>query len=251
MEMKPRTAIVTGAAQGIGFGVAERLALLGHRVHLIDIDARALARSIDELTDRGLAVCGSECDIADWDRVAASVAKIEDQHGPVEILINNAGGSISHNGRAHAIDDMPIGEWQRVVAVNLTGAFHMCRACLPAMKRGGWGRIVNFSSQGGRMRSLLSGAAYAASKAGLIGFTRVLAGETGHFGITANCIAPGRIATAQSDSFDDATSFIASVPAGRIGEVTDIAAGVAYLVSEEASFVTGTVLDINGGFFMP
>ena len=149
------------------------------------------------------------------------------------------------------MEETDVDEWQRVIAVNLTGTFLLCRAALPLMKRGGWGRIVNFSSQGGRMRSLLSGAHYAASKAGLIGFTRVLAGQVGGYGITANCIAPGRIDTEQSRSFGDVDTYLTQLPVGRFGEAADIAAGVEYLVSDGAGFVTGTVLDINGGFFMP
>ncbi len=135
--------------------------------------------------------------------------------------------------------------------MNLTGTFLMCRAVLPIMKRGGWGRIINFSSQGGRMRSRLSGAHYGATKAGVIGFTRVLAGQAGAHGITANCIAPGRIVTPQSESFGDKASYTDDIPAGRLGATADITAGVEYLISDGAAFVTGTILDINGGFFMP
>jgi 3-oxoacyl-[acyl-carrier protein] reductase len=176
---------------------------------------------------------------------------VEGQFGRLDILVNNAGISPSHEGRSLDLEDMPVEEWDRVIAVNLTGTFLMCRAALPLMKRGKWGRIVNFSSQGGRTRSLLSGAHYAATKAGLIGFTRILAGQVGKHGITANCIAPGRIDTEQSRSFGDAAAYAAQLPVGRLGEPQDIAAGVEYLVSEGASFVTGTVLDVNGGYFMP
>lgn len=251
MGMNGRLAVVTGAARGIGLGIAERLAALGHHLVLIDIDQQKARAAARDLVAKGWSAEGLDCDVSDWDTVRACVTGIDKANGRIDILVNNAGGSISHGGRALDIEDISIEEWNRVVSVNLGGAFLMCKACLPVMKRRQWGRIVNISSMGGRTRSLLSGAAYGASKAGLIGFTRVLAGEGGPHGITANCIAPGRVETAQSQAFDDANSFAASIPAGRIGQVADIAAGVAYLVSDEASYVTGAILDINGGCHMP
>ena len=250
MTMK-RTAVVTGAAQGIGQGVATRLAALGYHVVLIDRDDERLQETVRALADAGHSAAAITADIAMPDAVTKAVSTIERDSARLDILINNAGISPSHDGRAQDIEDMALDEWNQVIAVNLTGAFLMCRAALPVMRRGKWGRIVNFSSQGGRMRSQLSGAHYGASKAGLIGFTRVLAGQVGTYGITANCIAPGRIDTEQSRSFGDVDSYLDRLPMGRFGAADDIAAGVEYLVSERASFVTGTVLDINGGFFMP
>jgi 3-oxoacyl-[acyl-carrier protein] reductase len=179
------------------------------------------------------------------------MARIDGEAGRLDILINNAGISPAHAGRSLPVEETELAEWDRVIGVNLTGTFLTCRAAIPLMKRGGWGRIVNFSSMGGRMRSLLSGAHYAATKAGVIGFTRVLAGQVGRHGITANCIAPGRIDTPQSRSFGDLDSFLAQLPVGRTGDVADIAAAVDYLVSEAAGYVTGTVLDVNGGHYMP
>lgn len=251
MTDNKRVALVTGAAQGIGRGVADRLATLGHHMVLLDTDENLLDATCMQMRDAGLAVSGFVGDVAHADSVERAIAAIEQSHGRLDILINNAGISPSHGGRSAAIEDMDIAEWDQVLAVNLTGTFLMCRTALPLMKRGGWGRIVNFSSQGGRMRSLLSGAHYAATKAGLIGFTRVLAGQAGQYGITANCIAPGRIDTEQSRSFGDTDTYLNQLPMGRFGDAADIATGVEYLVSEGAGFVTGTILDINGGFFMP
>lgn len=241
-------AVVTGAARGIGFGVAARLHALGHRTVLLDVDADAAAAAASQIGEGAL---GIGCDVADGASVRRAFGEIADRHGRVAILVNNAGICPSHGGGAQPVEEIAFEEWQRVLAVNLTGTFLCTQAVLPGMKAAGWGRIVNFSSMGGRMRSLLSGAHYGATKAGLIGFTRVLAGQAGRFGITANCIAPGRIDTAQSDDFGAIEPFLAQLPAGRLGLPEDIAAGVAYLVSEEAGYVTGTVLDINGGHFMP
>lgn len=246
-----RVALVTGAAQGIGFGVAKRLGALGHHVVLFDRDAALLANAEQTLRDAGWDVSALEGDVASDQSAKDAVSLVETRFGRLDILINNAGVSPSHGGYSQLVEDVPLEEWDRVLAVNLTGTFYMCRHALPVMKAGKWGRIVNFSSQGGRMRSLLSGAHYAATKAGLIGFTRVLAGQVGAHGITANCIAPGRIDTEQSRSFGDTDTYLKQLPVGRFGEAADIASGVEYLVSEGAGFVTGTVLDINGGFYMP
>ncbi|WP_171905745.1 SDR family NAD(P)-dependent oxidoreductase [Sphingobium phenoxybenzoativorans] len=245
-----RVALVTGAAQGIGYGVAQRLGALGHHVALFDRDTALLTQAEQTLRGEGLDVSALEGDVASDASVKEAIALVEKRFGRLDILINNAGISPSHGGYSQLVEDVPLEEWDRVLAVNLTGTFYMCRYALPLMKAGKWGRIVNFSSQGGRMRSLLSGAHYAATKAGLIGFTRVLAGQVGGHGITANCIAPGRIDTEQSRSFGDTDTYLKQLPVGRFGEAADIAAGVEYLVSDGAGFVTGTVLDINGGFYM-
>jgi NAD(P)-dependent dehydrogenase (short-subunit alcohol dehydrogenase family) len=243
-----KVSVVTGAAQGIGLGIARRLAAIGHKVVLLDRDEARLAEVSGAIEGevRALAV-----DIADEAGVREAFARIEAECGAVQILVNNAGICPAHEGRSLPIEEMALDEWRQVLDVNLTGTFLCCRAALPGMKAGGWGRIINFSSMGGRMRSLLSGAHYATTKAGVIGFTRVLAGQVGGHGITANCIAPGRIDTQQSQSFGNVEPFLAQLPLGRIGDVDDIAAGVEYLVSDGAAYVTGTVLDINGGHYMP
>ncbi|AOR79165.1 SDR family NAD(P)-dependent oxidoreductase [Novosphingobium resinovorum] len=240
-----RVAVVTGAAQGIGRAVAERLAQTGHRLALLDV------KGLDAVADALPGSLALRCDVADPASVEDCVGRIAAEWGHVDVLVNNAGISPSHGGRSLPVEETDIDEWHRVIAVNLTGTFLMCRAVLPVMKPRGWGRIVNFSSQGGRMRSRLSGAHYGATKAGVIGFTRVLAGQVGAHGITANCIAPGRIVTPQSEGFGDKGTYTDDIPVGRLGETDDIVAGVEYLISERAAFVTGTVLDVNGGFFMP
>ena len=249
--IEERVALVTGAAQGIGLSVARRLAGLGHHVIMIDCDRVSLEEAEHDLAGSGGRISSHASDVSSVSDVAAALAFAEETVGRVDILVNNAGISPSHKGQSLEVDELALEEWDQVLAVNLTGTFLMCRAALPLMKRRGWGRIVNFSSQGGRMRSLLSGAHYAASKAGVIGFTRVLAGQAGQYGITANVIAPGRIDTEQSRSFGGSETYLAQMPAGRFGKAGDIAAGVEYLVSEGAGFVTGAILDINGGFYMP
>lgn len=242
-----KVAVVTGAAQGIGLAIATRLAAIGHRVAMLDVKAAELEAAAAHVPG-SLALT---CDVADPASIESAVERIVMQWGHIDILINNAGISPSHGGRSLPVEETDIDEWHRVIAINLTGTFLMCRAVLPVMKPRKWGRIVNFSSQGGRMRSRLSGAHYGASKAGVIGFTRVLAGQVGADGITANCIAPGRIVTPQSESFGDKASYVDDIPAGRLGRPDDIVAGVEYLISDGGAFVTGTVIDVNGGFYMP
>lgn len=246
-----RLALVTGAARGIGLGVAERLAGDGLNVVLVDLidEVHGAARG---LAARGLAVEACVADIAREDAVRALVDDVLARHGRLDVLVNNAGISPKHGGRKALVQDTSLEEWQAVLAVNLTGPFLMCRAALPAMRRHGWGRIVNMSSQAGRTRSQIAGSHYAASKAGLIGFSRTLAAEVGADGITVNCIAPGRIETpmAATAGADVNRAYVSQIPVARIGHPGDIASAVSFLASEEAGFITGATLDVNGGHFM-
>lgn len=150
---------------------------------------------------------------------------------------------------------MPQPDWERTLALNLTRAFLISRAAIGLMKRHRWGRSVNMASQSGRMYTGFGSACYAASKAGLIGFSRVLAGEVGADGITVNCVSPRRIKTAMAATFADESEvdrqYIARTPAGRVGYGEDVAAAVSFLVSDEASFITGAIIDVTGGFYMP
>lgn len=246
-----RLALVTGAARGIGLGVAERLAGDGLNVVLVDLidEVHGAARG---LAAKGLAVEACVADIAREDAVRALVDDVLARHGRLDVLVNNAGISPKHGGRKALVQDTSLEEWQAVLAVNLTGPFLMCRAALPAMRRHGWGRIVNMSSQAGRTRSQIAGSHYAASKAGLIGFSRTLAAEVGADGITVNCIAPGRIETpmAATAGVDVNRAYVSQIPVARIGHPGDIASAVSFLASEEAGFITGATLDVNGGHFM-
>lgn len=246
-----KIALVTGAAQGIGAGIAERLAADGAHVILADI-LDEVQTTASTLADKGHAVSCKQIDLGQLSSIDTFISGLIRHHGRLDIVVNNAGISPKHDGRRLPIDETPLEEWQQVLDINLTACFLIIKAALPAMKSRGWGRIINMASQAGRTKSQIAGAHYSASKAGLIGFTRTLAGEVGPFGITANCIAPGRIESPMAAMAGGEVNarYASAIPVGRLGTATDIAAATAYLASEEAGFVTGVCLDLNGGHFM-
>jgi 3-oxoacyl-[acyl-carrier protein] reductase len=226
-DLAGRTALVTGTAHGIGSAIVAALARRGATVHGVDKDT---------------------VDVTDRDQVTVLVERI----GPVDILVNNAGGVVGQVGRA--VEDVSDDDWQAVVDANLTSTFVCTRAVVPGMKSAGYGRIVNISSGAGRSVSLTGIQAYASAKAGQIGFTRQTAHELGPFGITVNSIAPGFVlsnptSVRQWESYgtDGQHAILASIATRRLGEPEDIANGVLFFVAEEASWVTGQVISIDGG----
>ena len=250
-----KVALVTGANQGIGFAVAQRLAADGMTVLVNGRRPDAVDEAVRRLCETGLRAHGLPGDVASECEVERMFEAIEARFGRLDVAVNNAGIAPRIAGRSMRVEETPHTDWERTLAVNLTGAFLVSRAAVALMKRRRWGRIVNMTSQSGRMYTGFGSACYAASKAGLIGFSRVLAGEVGADGITVNCISPGRIKTAMAATFANESEvdrqYIVRTPVGRVGYGEDVAAAVAYLASEQASFVTGAVLDVTGGFFMP
>ncbi|HEU5129078.1 MAG TPA: 3-oxoacyl-ACP reductase FabG [Glycomyces sp.] len=247
--MTARTAIVTGAARGIGAATARRLAADGHAVAVIDLredQAAATAEAIEAEGGRALAV---GADVADEAAAAAAVERVAAELGAPAILVNNAGIL-----RDDLLFKMSVEDWDAVLGVHLRGAFLMSRAVQSHMVAAKWGRIVNLSSTsalGNRGQ-----ANYAAAKAGMQGFTKTLALELGKFGVTANAVAPGFVATEMTRataerlgvSFEDfLAGAAAETPVGRVGRPEDIAAAVAFFCSEEAGFVSGQVLYAAGG----
>ncbi|UOE42817.1 3-oxoacyl-ACP reductase FabG [Agromyces larvae] len=244
-----RTAIVTGAARGIGAATARRLAADGHAVAVVDLledQAAATAASIEADGGRAIAV---GADVSDADAVASAVARVADELGAPTILVNNAGIL-----RDNLLFKMSESDWDAVLNVHLRGAFLMSRAVQAHQVEAGWGRIVNLSSTsalGNRGQ-----ANYAAAKAGMQGFTKTLAIELGRYGVTANAVAPGFIETDMTRAtaervgvpFEDFLAAAArEIPVGRAGQPEDIAAAVSFFASEEAGFVSGQVLYVAGG----
>jgi len=250
-----KVALITGANQGIGFGVAQALAADGMRVILNGQRKGALNEAAGRLNTGGAAAIGLAADVSDEQAVLRMFEEIRSRFGRLDVVVNNAGIAPRLKGRSARVEDTPLEYWERTLAVNLTGAFLVSRAALPLMKERRWGRIISMASQSGRMYTGFGSAYYAASKAGLIGFSRVLAGEVGEYGITVNCVSPGRIKTAMAATFANEGEvdgqYIERTPLRRVGRSEDVAGAVRYLVSDAASFVTGTVIDVTGGFFMP
>ena len=246
-----RTALVTGAARGIGLATAEALLAVGHRVALVDRDADAVRAAANRLPpDRTLAIAQ---DVSRPDAGEKLDQAVRGRWEAVSILVNNAGiPSPRRDGRTAGLLEMTVEEWNAVLDINLSAALRLSRQFIPFMREQRWGRIVNVSSLAGRSRTYISGVSYMASKAGLLALARSIAGEFGREGITANCVAPGYIETAMAalHGAEKNAEIAKNIPLGRAGTPQEVAAAIAFLASEEAGYMTGAVIDVNGGIFM-
>ncbi|MBN1139269.1 MAG: 3-oxoacyl-[acyl-carrier-protein] reductase [Anaerolineae bacterium] len=242
-----RVALVTGASRGIGRAIAERLAAGGYRV-AINYLARADAAldGVASIRAGGGTALAIQADVRLGDAVRAMVTQVEEQLGPIDVLVNNAG--ITRDGLFVRMAEQ---DWRDVIDTNLNGAFNCTQAVLRTMMRRRWGRIVNVSSVAG-LAGNAGQANYAAAKAGLVGFTRALAKEVGVRNITVNAVAPGFIETDMTADLKQEwkQQAIAMTPVGRFGQARDVAAAVAFLVSDEAAYVTGQVISVDGGLGM-
>ena len=244
-----RTAIVTGAARGIGAAIARRLSDDGFAVAVLDLDEATCAATVDTVLGVGGRALGVGVDVADEESVTAAVARVSAELGAPTVLVNNAGIT-----RDNLLFKMTTGDWDAVMGVHLRGSFLMSRAVQSHMVEAAWGRIVNLSSTsalGNRGQ-----ANYAAAKAGLQGFTKTLAIELGRYNVTVNAIAPGFIETEMTVqtaarmgvSFEDFTAAAAAaIPVGRIGQPEDIAATASFFCRDDAGYVSGQVVYVAGG----
>jgi NAD(P)-dependent dehydrogenase (short-subunit alcohol dehydrogenase family) len=243
-QLAGQTAIVTGAAQGLGYAAAARLAAGGAAVALFDRDEATLAGAVGRLAADGAEAKAHAVDVSDEDGVRAAVESVLAARGRIDVLVNNA-GVYPH----YPFEELTYTDWRRVLATNLDSVYLCSHAVYPAMRERGYGRIVNISSA-----TFFIGypglSAYVASKGGIIGFTRALASEAGPHGITVNAVSPGLIATEGVLGGEEAGLFDEIVPQqalGRRGEPEDIAECIAYLASPAASFITGQTINVDGG----
>jgi 3-oxoacyl-[acyl-carrier protein] reductase len=237
-----QVAAVTGAARGLGFEMARRFAAEGATVVIADLDGEALAAALVELGTGGGDIHGDLVDVASADAVDKWIAAIGDRHCRLDVLVNNAG--VIRDNRVEQIGDE---DWHKVLDVNLGGAFHCIRAALPLMRERRYGRVLSLSSMS--WRGNFGQANYAAAKAGIVGLTSTIALEGARDGITANAIAPGLIETPMLASMDAAArqKLVARVPMRHTGDPADIASAAAFLCSPEAAYLTGVVLNVDGG----
>ena len=239
-------ALVTGGAQGIGKAIATSLARNGASVILGDLNAQAAESTADEITRSGSQSTGITLNVADLESVKSAMKHIVGEWGKIDILVNNAG--ITKDG---LVLRLPEDAWDHVLSVNLTGAFYCTKAVLPSMVKNRHGRIVSIASIVAAMGNV-GQANYAASKGGLIAFTKVVAREYASRGITSNAVAPGFIDTAMTQAMppEARKSLIKQIPCARLGTPENIAHAVSFLVSQEANYITGQVLHVNGGMLM-
>jgi acetoacetyl-CoA reductase len=237
-----RMAVVTGGTRGIGKAISVTLKGAGYRVAACYAGNEEAARAFTQETG----IPAYRFDVSDYQQCAAAVKKIEGEHAPVEILVNNAG--ITRDAVLHR---MTPEQWGQVIATNLTSCFNMCRCVIEGMRERGFGRIVNIGSINGQAGQY-GQVNYAAAKSGIHGFTKALAQEGASRGITVNAIAPGYIDTemVRAVPANVLEKIVARIPVGRLGRAEEIARGVLFLVSDEGAFVTGSTLSINGGQHM-
>lgn len=248
-EFAERVIAITGAAQGIGAVTARAFAEQHARVALLDIDAAGAQKIADEIAAAGGRALAIRTDVTDEQSVARAISEIVAKFGGLDVLVNCAGGYT----RLATVEDMPLEEWDRTIALNLRSVFITCHAAIPHLKRSRAGRIINVSSISGRTVHVASSPAYGSAKAGVIQLTRYLAYQLGEYNITANAIAPittltPRVAALRTE--EDVKRIAALVPLKRLAVPEDHAQAMLFLASDAASYINGVALDVNGGRIM-
>jgi len=247
MRFKDRVAIVTGAARGIGKAIASSFIGEGAKVAWVDIQVERLRMLNEEAENRGEQAIVLSCDITKSSEVRGMIDGVREQFGRIDILVNNAG--IIRRGTIETVTEE---DWDRVIEVNLKGTFNCCKAVVEIMKQQRYGKIVNVSSIAGKMGDITSAPGYGSSKAAVDALTKTLARQLAPYGINVNAVSPHAIETEMSAQWSEERrkEIIASIPLGRLGKPEDVAEAVLFLASASASFITGEILDVNGGALM-
>lgn len=245
MKLKDRVALVTGSARGIGRAVALRLAQEGASVGIMDL--KGTEETAQAFSSMGYKAVPLPADVTRYEEVSSAVEKLVEAFGKVDILVNNAGIIV----RGHVLD-LSLEEWRKVIDVNLHGTFHCCKAVLPYMVKQNYGRIVNITSIAGKVGDITAAPAYGTSKGAVNTLTKSLARQLADYGITVNAVAPHAIETDMSAQWtpEQRKAVIDAIPLKRLGKPEEVAEAVVFLVSEGASFITGEILDVNGGYLM-
>jgi 3-oxoacyl-[acyl-carrier protein] reductase len=247
MKLKDRVAIVTGAAGGIGKAVAWAFLREGAKVVLVDVEKTGLELLHQEIRSGGGQALAVPCDVSKASEVKQMVDQVQRAFGHIDILVNNAG--IIRRGTIETVTE---DDWDRVMAVNLKGPFNCSKAVVEIMKRQGYGKIVNVSSIAGKTGDITSAPGYGPSKAGLDALTKTLARQLAGYGIHVNGVAPHAIETEMSAEWppEKRKAIVDAIPLKRLGKPEDVAEAVLFLASDTAAFITGEILDVNGGFLM-
>jgi len=245
--MKDRVSIVTGGGMGLGKAIGLALAKKGSDVAICDINLESARNVSEEIASMGRKAIALRVDVSKSSEVKMMVDRVLEEFGRIDILINNAGIC-----QVSSIEELTEEDWDRVMAVNLKSVFLCSKAVMGIMKKQRSGRIVNMGSLAGKVGGVITAANYSVSKAGVICFTKALAKELAPFGITVNAVAPGVIETQMTREISKGNwdTYLKTIPLGWIGAPEDVANAVAFLVSDEARYITGEILDVNGGMLM-
>jgi 3-oxoacyl-[acyl-carrier protein] reductase len=249
-----RRVIVTGAGRGMGLAIAKALFNEGARVALIDIDEKGVVEAAGQLDRTFDRVLGKRVSVTDKEEIQKLVKEVKARWGGIDILVNNAGGALE---TPHRLEEVEEKDWNLVVDVNLKGAFLCCQAVIPEMVQQGKGTIVNISALAGHWRASLAGVQYTAAKAGVEGLTRQLAYDWGKSGIRVNAVAPTVTLTGErvqglweAKGEEEKKKVLSAIPLRRLGTPEEVASVVVFLASEEASYITGITIDVNGGRYL-
>jgi NAD(P)-dependent dehydrogenase (short-subunit alcohol dehydrogenase family) len=249
-----KNAIVTGAARGMGYAIANALYEEGARIAILDVDDKGVAEAAQRLDKTGRRAIGRKVDVTDKSGVRALIQEVKSLWGGVDILVNNAGGALN---TPYILEEIAEKDWDLVVDVNLKGTFICSQAVIPEMVKQGGGAIVNISALAGHWRASLAGVQYTAAKAGVEGLTRQLAYDWGKHEIRVNAVAPTVTLTGErvqglweAKSEEEKKKVVSAIPLGRLGTMEEVASVVVFLASKESSYITGITIDVSGGRYL-